>query len=89
MKRKRWERNLTVILLWILFSLLAIAYIGDQPYLGLAIAIGGGIIMGVVAFLNFETTMREERALQDASGTGSPEAPSTPSLPTDDPQGAD
>ena len=69
--------------------MLAIAYIGDQPYLGLAIAIGGGIIMGVVAFLNFETTVREERALPEASGADSPEASSTPSLPTDDPQSAD
>lgn len=68
MNWRRWERNLTVILLWILFSLLAIAYIGDQPYLGLAIAIGGGIVMGVVAFLNFEATQREERATRAAEG---------------------
>lgn len=58
---RRWERNLNVFLLWILFSLLAIAYIGERPYLGLGIAIVGGIIMGVVAFRNFEVTMREER----------------------------
>jgi|GEM_PF-2024930 len=89
MKSKRWERNLTVILLWILFSLLAIAYIGDHPYLGLAIAIGGGIIMGVVAFLNFEMTIREERALQEVSGADSPEVSPTPPFPTDDPQAVD
>ncbi len=57
---RRWERNLNVFLIWVLFSLLAIAYIGQNAYLGLAIAIAGGIIMGVVAFRNFEATMREE-----------------------------
>lgn len=47
-------RTVNLFLLWILFSLLAIAYIGERPYLGLAIAIIGGIILGVMSFLYYE-----------------------------------
>lgn len=70
---RRWERNLNVFLLWVLFSLLAIAYIGERPYLGLAIAVVGGIIMGVVAFRNFEATVREEQETRQAAETYTPE----------------
>jgi hypothetical protein len=52
---RRWEGNLTALLLWILISLLAIALIGDYPYLGLAIAIVGGITLGIISVRNFET----------------------------------
>ena len=62
---RRWERNLNLFLLWVLASLLAIAYIGNLPYLGLAIAIVGGILVGLVAVLNYEATLREERATRD------------------------
>jgi hypothetical protein len=47
-------RTVNLFLLWILFSLLAIAYIGQHPYLGLGIAIIGGIILGVMSFLYYE-----------------------------------
>ncbi|MFQ5595686.1 MAG: hypothetical protein ACE5HA_16185 [Anaerolineae bacterium] len=47
-------RTVNLFLLWILFSLLAIAYIGQYPYLGLGIAIFGGIVLGVMSFLYFE-----------------------------------
>ncbi len=47
-------RTVNLFLLWILFSLLAIAYIGERPYLGLAIAMVGGIILGVMSFLYYE-----------------------------------
>ena len=40
---------LVVFSVWVLVSLLAIAYIGSHPYLGLAIAILGGIVFGIVA----------------------------------------
>lgn len=70
---RRWERNLNAFLLWVLFSLLAIAYIGERPYLGLAIAVVGGIILGVVAFRNFEATTREERETRRAAETYSQE----------------
>lgn len=48
-------RTLNLFLTWILFSLLAIAYIGQRPFLGLAIAIIGGIVLGVLSFLYYET----------------------------------
>jgi len=47
-------RSLNLFLVWILFSLLAIAYIGQRPYLGLAIAIIGGIVLGILSFLYHE-----------------------------------
>jgi putative inorganic carbon (HCO3(-)) transporter len=40
---------------WALFSLLAIAFVGDQPYLGLAIALTGGVILGFVCIRRFES----------------------------------
>ena len=40
---------------WALFSLLAIAVVGDQPYLGLAIALAGGVILGFVCMRRFES----------------------------------
>ena len=40
---------------WALFSLLAIAVVGDQPYLGLAIALVGGVILGFVCMKRFES----------------------------------
>ncbi len=40
---------------WALFSLLAIAVVGDQPYLGLAIALAGGVILGFVCMMRFES----------------------------------
>ena len=52
---KRLSNCLTVLGIWVLASLLAIAYIGSHPYLGLGIAILGGIAFGVVAFLSYET----------------------------------
>ncbi|RME48414.1 MAG: hypothetical protein D6791_03390 [Chloroflexi bacterium] len=47
-------RTINLLLLWILFSLLAIAYIGQHPFLGLGIAIIGGIILGIMSFLYYE-----------------------------------
>jgi putative inorganic carbon (HCO3(-)) transporter len=40
---------------WVLFSLLAIAFIGDRPYLGLVIALAGGIILGFICTVSFES----------------------------------
>jgi O-antigen ligase len=42
---------------WGLFSLLAIAFIGDQPCLGLAIALAGGVILGSVCMKRFEAKL--------------------------------
>jgi hypothetical protein len=40
---------------WAFFSLLAIAVVGDQPYLGLIIALAGGVILGFVCMRRFES----------------------------------
>ena len=58
---KRLGNCLTVLGIWVLASLLAIAYIGSHPYLGLAIAVLGGIAFGVVAFLSYEAEQREKK----------------------------
>jgi hypothetical protein len=55
---KRLSNCLTVLGVWVLASLLAIAYIGSHPYLGLAIAVLGGIAFGVAAFLTYEAEQR-------------------------------
>ena len=55
---KRWSNCLTILGIWVLASLLAIAYIGSHPYLGLGIALLGGIIFGIVAFLSYEAEQR-------------------------------
>ena len=52
---------LTVLGVWVLASLLAIAYIGSHPYLGLAIALLGWIAFGFVAFLSYEEERREDK----------------------------
>ena len=56
---KRFSNCLTVLGIWVLASLLAIAYIGSRPYLGLGIAILGGMAFGVAAFLSYEAEQRE------------------------------
>jgi hypothetical protein len=58
---KRLSSCLTVLGIWVLASLLAIAYIGSHPYLGLGIAVLGGIAFGIAAFLSYEAERREER----------------------------
>ena len=62
---KRLGNCLTVLGIWVLASLLAIAYIGSHPYLGLAIAVLGGIAFGVAAFLTYEAEQRENTDGQD------------------------
>ena len=42
---------------WALFSLLAIALVGDWPYFGLAIALAGGVILGFVCMRRFESKL--------------------------------
>jgi len=41
----------TVGAIWLLTSLTAIALIGDTPYLGLTVAILGGVALGLASFL--------------------------------------
>lgn len=51
---------LNVFLVWVLFSLLAIAFIGDRPYLSLAIALVGGVVLGFVSLQTFEVKSERE-----------------------------
>jgi len=46
-------KNLSAFAYWILFSLLAIAFIGNRPYVGLAIALAGGAILGFFSVMSF------------------------------------
>lgn len=57
---KRLSTCLTVLSIWVLASLLAIAYIGSRPYLGLGVALLGGIALGVAAFLSYEAEQHED-----------------------------
>lgn len=69
-------RTVNLFLLWILFSLLAIAYIGQHPYLGLAIAVVGGIVLGVMSFLYYEpepVQPPEVEEEEESTGAGSGE----------------
>jgi len=56
---KRLSTCLTLLGIWVLASLVAIAYIGSYPYLGLGIALLGGIAFGVAAFLSYEAEQHE------------------------------
>lgn len=56
---KRLSTFLTVLAIWVLASLVAIAYIGSHPYLGLGIALVGGIAFGVAAFLSYGAEQHE------------------------------
>jgi 1,4-dihydroxy-2-naphthoate octaprenyltransferase len=58
---KRLSNCLTVLGIWVLASLLAIAYIGSHAYLGLGIALAGGIAFGVVAFMSYEAEQRGDK----------------------------
>lgn len=46
---KRWH----ALLIWLVGTLMAIAVIGDNLYLGVGLAIASGIVFGVVNFLAF------------------------------------
>jgi hypothetical protein len=48
--KSKWDL-LQVPAIWVLGSLMAIAVIGDAPYLGLAIAILAGIALGLATHL--------------------------------------
>ena len=40
--------------IWVMATLLAIALIGEQPYLGLAVAILGGVALGLASIIAFD-----------------------------------
>jgi len=45
--------------LWVLFSLLAIAFVGTRPYLALAICVAGGIAMALSCLAGFSSPPQE------------------------------
>jgi len=47
------------VLLWILFSLLAIAFVGTRPYLALAICVAGSIAMALSSLAGFSSLCQE------------------------------
>lgn len=49
-----WSGLLWAVLYWLLLSLLAVSFIGDHFWLGLAIALGGGVIVGHLCTDAFE-----------------------------------
>jgi putative inorganic carbon (HCO3(-)) transporter len=46
---KPWLRRWEIAVWWVLLSLLAISFVGDHPYIALAIAIAGGAALGTLA----------------------------------------
>lgn len=50
-------------LLWILFTLLAIAFVGTRPYLALVLAVVGGIAMGASSLAGY-SSLRQDAADQ-------------------------
>lgn len=61
--------NLLPFVLWIEVSLLAIAFIGDRPYLGLAMAVLGGVVTGLAAIAGYESV--EQMGTGQKAGEGS------------------
>lgn len=51
--------NLFPFVIWIEVSILAIAFIGNRPYLGLAIAVLGGVALGLIAIKSYESVYHE------------------------------
>lgn len=55
-----WAR-VRVVGIWILVSVLAIAIIGDWPYVAIAVAIVGGVVVGIAQLVGFEEGERKKR----------------------------
>jgi len=57
-------------LLWVFLSLLAIAWVGRRPYVALAMAVLGGVAMGLSSMANYSSS--SERDLDRAAQHGPP-----------------
>ncbi len=53
-------------LLWILFTLLAIAFVGTRPYLALVLAVVGGIAMGASSLAGYSSLHQDAADQGDA-----------------------
>jgi hypothetical protein len=69
--RMNWD-NIQVLAIWILGSLFAIAIIGDQPYLGIAVAILAGVAVGISHLLAFDKAEARENRDQAKEKTANP-----------------
>ena len=65
--------NLLAFVLWIEASLLAIAFIGGRPYLGLAIAVLGGVVTGLAAIAGYESVVQTGAGQKAGEQTVSPQ----------------
>ncbi len=57
MKIKRWHG----LAAWAVFSLTAIALVGEAPYVGLGVALGGGVLFGLVNWYAARRAVSSER----------------------------
>lgn len=55
------------ILLWILFTLLAIAFVGTRPYLALVLTVVGGIAMGASSLAGYSSLHQDAADQGDGS----------------------
>lgn len=70
---KRWRSFAAAgepFLLWVFLSLLAIAWVGRRPYAALAIALLGGIAMGLSSVANYSSSERDLDRVGQEGPTG-------------------
>jgi hypothetical protein len=58
---KRLGGSFLPFVYWALFSMLAISFVGDQPYISLAIALTGGGILGFICTTRLEAKSSHSR----------------------------
>ncbi|NOZ07159.1 MAG: hypothetical protein GXP41_12550 [Chloroflexi bacterium] len=71
--------------IWVLTALMAIALIGDSPYLGLLVAGLGGVAVALASYLNFQQTATKQVGIANKEAnsgqTPLPESPATKGAP--------
>jgi len=65
------KANLLPFVLWIEASLLAIAFIGTRPYVGLGIAVVGGVVLGWVGIAGYSSARKGATVLEGKANSGS------------------
>ena len=61
----RW-RTFEVLLTWVLLSLVSISFVGDYPYVSLAIALAGGVYLGYLSVPGFVLTAKDAKSAKDS-----------------------
>ncbi len=65
--------------IWVLTTLMAIALIGDSPYLGLFVAVLGGVAVALASYLNFQqATARQTGIAKEEAASKQPPRPELP-----------